>query len=333
MGKSSAALNLIQKFLPLSKEFVRGRAKFEEQMALARDILETNPAALPSLIRLIGRRVQAEELCSVIDHPPHKRGPDADFKTLFFHESTHLSDDGLTFYKLVKQQDGPYYRLNLGRDLILPWPWHKQRIVDSLSFIGFGKRCGPWRAARNHRVQIVLPIGVGLVYGGNHSLAAGIVNGEGEVINTHSIDITPLYSYIRYDGTAFRRIGNGQIIKECPNSDMGAIFEIGRLMAENGISFDGELVNKSDFEHQTTDRTIEYGIKYHVYRNGEIQPYDASKSAVVNILTESGIIQGSNCWQGVLFENAPVYQTRHGTSTEWRFELFYEKPTYNRIIG
>jgi hypothetical protein len=66
----------------------------------------------------------------------HARPGDVDIEALFFNEFISLNDNGDSLSTLIKQVDGPNYSLDLGRDLVLPWAWHKDRIVDSLALIG-----------------------------------------------------------------------------------------------------------------------------------------------------------------------------------------------------
>lgn len=73
--------------------------------------------------------------------------------------------------------------------------------------------------------------------GGNHSIAAGIFNFQGEVIPTIVEDISGLNNYVYCDGTYYRRKDNNEIISQVKYFEFGIIFEIGRLMVEKNISF------------------------------------------------------------------------------------------------
>ncbi len=225
-------------------------AAFEERMKVARDTAAHNPLGLLSLVRLIGRRLQADTIAQVVELAPHARRSSPDFDSLFFNSLIPITPDGKRFDDLVRQEDGPFYQLHLGRDLILPEPWHKDRISKALANIGSGKKCGPWAAERNHCVELYLPFGLVLVNGGNHSLTAGIVNGEGSVVNGYTLDMRPIYNYIRYDGISYVRIADGSEIKRHPDPDIGSIFEIGRILLEHGVAFDGTPAKKEDRDIQ-----------------------------------------------------------------------------------
>lgn len=230
------------------------RRIFEERMTMAKTLLALQPNSLPSYVRLLGRRFQADEMLKVIDYPDHQRQGRIEFEALFFSEYVRINDHGDSVDKLLSQDAGPYYHLDLGRDLLLPWPWNKQRISNCLAKIGRGKQCGDWRAELNHRVQLLLPVGIGIVYGGNHSLATGIVNGEGMVVNAHSVDLTPLYPHVYFDGVSYRRTADKRVVQAAANAEMGAIFEIGRLMVEHNIKFDGMPASEEDLHSQERRR-------------------------------------------------------------------------------
>lgn len=218
---------------------------FEERMTVAREIAAINPQSLPSLVRLIGRRLQADAIAQVVELAPHVQRSHPQFADLFFDPFLPITADGKPLDDLIHQSDGPLFHLHLGRDLIVPGPWNRDRTVQALAHIGTGKRCGPWTAEWNHRVVLYLPIGLALVYGGNHSLTAGIANGEGTVINRATLDMGAVYDHVRYNGISYRRMFDDSEIKRYPNSDAGTIFEIGRLMLEHGVFFDGTPATKA----------------------------------------------------------------------------------------
>ena len=110
-------------------------------------------------------------------------------------------------------------------------PWNRQRIANALAGIGAGKNRGEWtRDFSNHHLTLWLPWGIAFVSGGNHSLTAGIVGGEGELIPDRVYDMSALLRMIRCDGHHFRDVKTGRVVAHVQDPRVGAVFEIGRLM-------------------------------------------------------------------------------------------------------
>lgn len=89
---------------------------------------------------------------------------------------------------------------------------------------------GPWVQDDNHSVHLWLPWGIGFVYGGNHSIAAGILAGEGEVIPEKVYDMSHLLDSLHCDGAYFYEADNGEKVEAVIDVRRAAVFEIGRLM-------------------------------------------------------------------------------------------------------
>ena len=107
-----------------------------------------------------------------------------------------------------------------------------------MALIGQGRRLKQWRQDdNNHHVELWLPMGIAWVYGGNHSISAGIIQGRGEIIPRHVYDISEVYDYVYCDGVNYYRKEDGSIISPVLNAEFAAIFEIGRIMAEHSISY------------------------------------------------------------------------------------------------
>ena len=80
-------------------------------------------------------------------------------------------------------------------------------------------------------------MGIAWVYGGNHSISVGIIQGKGSIKPKAVYDISDVYNYVHCDGINYYRKEDGFIISSVKNAEIAAIFEIGRLMEENSISF------------------------------------------------------------------------------------------------
>lgn len=217
--------------------------RFQKLMRAVDEIVEINKFALSSLTRSVARSLQTRRLTKALQAHQHAALVSADFDKLFFPTYRPITPDGQSLDDMIYQQtdvpDKKYFRLRLAKDVVLPWAWHRSRLVTALATIGESKKKGKWRSDHNHRVQLLLPFGLGLVHGGNHSLVAGIVDGEGEVI-AESLDIGVAYKHIAYDGFAFRRIHDGKVLNAPIEEEPGILFEIGRRMLDLGVQYDAD---------------------------------------------------------------------------------------------
>ncbi|MBJ7223490.1 MULTISPECIES: DUF6710 family protein [unclassified Brenneria] len=211
-------------------------ARFEHAIELAHAIAATDPGGLASLIRIVAAPLQARSTTSAALAGPHEARRCEKFETLFFDWGVSLTPQRQTVFDLAPQKADRGYRLRLGVDPVLATPWHRTRLVRALATIGHGKRQGAWHEDPNHVVTLLQPLGIGLVGGGNHSMTAGIANGEGYVTSTDVQDLTPLYAHVRYDGLAFVRTCDGRALSRPEDEEPGILFEIGRLMVEHGVA-------------------------------------------------------------------------------------------------
>ena len=128
--------------------------------------------------------------------------------------------------------------IHLGRDLVLPWPWRRTRLINSISRLGEGRVWGSWKQDfGNHRIELWLPLGISWVTSGNHSIAIGIIQCSGKLKPDYIYDISKMYDYVYCDGRNYIGKENNTIIAPVENVEFAAIFEIGRMMVENSISF------------------------------------------------------------------------------------------------
>lgn len=182
--------------------------------------------ALHDLIRAIVRPVQSDFLLAVAEEGTDAR-PDMTPQEFFF--------DGLiqvTSYEKMKESelDRAGYPLSLASDMVLPWPWSLSRYIDNVSHIGTHKG-RPWKQDKiNHYVDLWLPWRIGFVRGGNHSITAGILAGEGTLIPDHVYDMSYLFALIRSDGVHW--FIEGQKTEPVRSWRSAAVFEIGRLLVE-----------------------------------------------------------------------------------------------------
>lgn len=194
---------------------------------------------LIDVIRLLGRDLQTRHLIQLLFEEkesslsPKHLCPE----TVLFSKENLLSATGKTFNDF-KVPVKTTREIHLGRDLVLPWPWHRMRLINSISRIGKGRVWGTWEQDfNNHEIELWLPMGIAWVDSGNHSIATGIIQCSGKVKPDYVYDISTIYDYVHCNGKDFISAQNNEIIAPVKNVEFAALFEIGRLMRNNSISF------------------------------------------------------------------------------------------------
>ncbi|MGM1044824.1 MAG: DUF6710 family protein [Bacillota bacterium] len=186
------------------------------------------------LIKMIGLRTQTKYLTNKLYDPSHSRLPNITSGKVFFKETIenryHLDD-------YLQQYPTESYTVSLSEDLVLPWPWNYERLIDSLIKIGKGRNWGVWKKDEmNHNVELWLPQRIVFVIGGNHSITSGIIQGTGSLEPNYVFDTKPVYEYIYTDGIHYYRKKDNSIIAKVEVVEFAVLFEVGRIMVEKGIS-------------------------------------------------------------------------------------------------
>jgi hypothetical protein len=156
------------------------REEFASIMEIARIVARKDPQALPALIKLIGRSSQARVMNKVLRHEQDAEDCEYEERNALFDPSAPITPDGRSLEDLKRKVSAPR-PLKLGVDLVFPWPWERGRIINSLCELRPGGEGGEWQQDWNHAVILWLPLGVGWVCGGNHSITAGIVHAQGKL--------------------------------------------------------------------------------------------------------------------------------------------------------
>jgi hypothetical protein len=212
------------------------REEFASIMEIARIIARKDPKALPALIKLIGRSSQARVMNKVLRHDQDAEHCGYEERNALFNTTAPITPDGRSLEDLKRKVPAPR-PLKLGVDLVFPWPWERGRIINSLCELRPGGAGGEWRQDWNHAVILWLPLGVGWVGGGNHSITAGIIHTQGEVMPEETYDISRVYKYVVCDGVEYKRVHDNATISLVPDLEMAAIFEIGRLTKKHRVPF------------------------------------------------------------------------------------------------
>lgn len=209
------------------------RSKFDYLMEMASSIGKQNPQALADFIVAILRPLQAEQMLGVAERKLH----DAPCEILpfeFFAGRALATAFGSKYCRRLASEP---FRVQLNRHVVFPTPWHRVRFSSAISNIGSGKKRGTWKQDHvNHSLALWLPWGIGFVGGGNHSIAAGLLIGEGELTPSEVYDLSEVFSKIRCDGNYYFDVATDKEIAQVTNQRLAAVFEIGRLMNNMGVS-------------------------------------------------------------------------------------------------
>lgn len=196
--------------------------RFDHIMGMANSIAQKSPLGLRELVRALLLPLQAEHMVAVAEREQHAAPAEIRYWDFFFRI------ENLPDYYL---RNMPREVLTLGRDVLLPTVWKRSSYFNALASIGTGKSLGPWSQDEdNHTISLLLPWRIGFVSGGNHSITAGILMSEGEVVATEVFDMTPLLQRVRCDGKTFREIGTDRVLGIVTDPRRAAVFEIGRMM-------------------------------------------------------------------------------------------------------
>ena len=85
-------------------------------------------------------------------------------------------------------------------------------------------------------VHVWLPWGIGFVGGGNHSLAAGIIESEGKIIPSEVHNMSRIFKLVECDGEYFTDKITRNRIAFVNSARTAAVFEIGRMMHKLKVS-------------------------------------------------------------------------------------------------
>lgn len=212
------------------------REEFASIMEIAQIIARKDPKALHALIKLIGRSSQARVMNKVLRHDQDVEDCEYEERNGLFDTLAPITPDGRRLEDLKREVPTPR-PMRLGVDLVFPWPWEQGRIINSLCELRPGGGGGEWRQDRNHGVILWLPLGIGWVFGGNHSITAGIIHAQGEITPEITYDISRVYKHVVCDGVEYKRVHDGGKIGPVCDLEMAAIFEIGRLIHKRRVSF------------------------------------------------------------------------------------------------
>ena len=188
--------------------------------------------ALYDLIKIVMKPIQAEHIRNAYLTHENNAIKQIDFYKDFFGSSDVaydiIANCTKDFYTTSK------YSLKLASDIILPTGWHRTSLVCNLGSIGKENRiCGEFKQGINHDVTLVLPMQIGFVYGGNHSIIQGVLSGNGEIYPNTIVDLSNKLNEVYFNGTHWIHTTSEQVIGKPRYPEFGWIWEISKLLTNN----------------------------------------------------------------------------------------------------
>lgn len=139
-------------------------------------------------------------------------------------------------FKLIKKEH--VIPVNLKTYPIISPPWNKKRLLSNFQTIGTDVNNPFVHDTNNHfSVNYLYPLGIFFNENGRHSVSTGIIKKEGTIYTTQKIDLSNAYKHYHFNGTFFIHKKCNYPISESFHYKMGIIYEIGRLLLANHITF------------------------------------------------------------------------------------------------
>lgn len=212
-------------------------AEFNNVIAKAQKIKEKFPEtatdALLDLIRIIMRKIQSEHMLSAYTQQEHGAITEinyfqhwfGDVRTFYNYKDKHLIV--LEDNKNLEEQ----VNLKLGFDIVLPTAWSPNSIYSNLGVIGTEERkLGQFRQDTNHSVEVMMPMRIGFVSGGNHSISQGVVTSNGVITPSTIIDVSKCLEVISFDGLNWIDNKKEVVIGKPRYKEFGWVWEISKLL-------------------------------------------------------------------------------------------------------
>lgn len=201
--------------------------RFHNIMEMARDIAQENPNGLHDLIRALLRPIQSEHLIAVAEVEQHTAPPAIAGPSFFFNCFEVIQLDQYWV------EPTPLVEISLAKDIVLATGWERRRYCSALAHIGTKKKLGAWRQDPNHVISVWLPWRIAFVCGGNHSITAGILAGEGQLKANEVFDLSPVFDLVACNGQTYINQKTKESIAPVDDYRKAAVFEIGRLIKDS----------------------------------------------------------------------------------------------------
>lgn len=121
----------------------------------------------------------------------------------------------------------------------ISFPWDDMRLLKNFIKIKIGQaNDNPfiYNESNHFSNLLVSPINLFITGNGYHSTTAGIYDINAISYAQYTLDISPLYDKIFFDGIAFRHISCNCILESPQDKSIGTIYEIGRLLLKHNLN-------------------------------------------------------------------------------------------------
>lgn len=145
--------------------------------------------------------------------------------------------EGFSINEIVNNIEDKKHKLqtDLSMDIVLMRAWNKSRFTNALNNIGKNVDKPFVFDENNHFTSYIYPFGITIVDNGNHSILTGVLKSEGVIYPVQTYDIKERYEQVYFDGIYYREKNTDRIVQKVERFELGAVFEIGRLLVEKGI--------------------------------------------------------------------------------------------------
>ncbi|MBF0795225.1 DUF6710 family protein [Mammaliicoccus lentus] len=260
-GNNKGLMQLNEDF---SKDYQHEQNALQHVIRQAEAILADNPFMtyterhpIFSYIKVLTDYIQNEQAVSLLKNGsdnPTVHNKEYNIVSAYYH-----AIDNVLMYNLYgksKRYEVDNIVISNATDPMIAKIWNTDRIVDNFKNIGSGivrthyLNNGIKRENRfeyqgiNHMAQYFYPLGITMVYNGNHSIFTGMNKGEGHIKVNEVYDVSYLYDKFRFDGMYL--IDTETEEKERIFFEIGAIFEIGRLLLNHHDVFSKDIQNIVD---------------------------------------------------------------------------------------
>ena len=188
--------------------------------------------ALYDLIKIVMKPIQAEHIRNAYLKQKHHAIKEISFYQDFF--CSHSIVYEILANTTQHSNSTSHHSLKLASDMILPTGWHPTSLVCNLGSIGKeNRKCGEFKQDYNHDVTLVLPMKIGFVNGGNHSIIQGVLSGNGEIHPKTVVDLSNKLNEVYFNGTHWIHTTSEQVIGEPRYPEFGWVWEISKLLTNN----------------------------------------------------------------------------------------------------
>lgn len=214
--------------------------RFNNVMSFAQCLIENsgeykNKAAF-ELMKAYSDKIINDNALEVVSRE-YKMKEDFGFLCLMFGSNKTNDKDYAEISRRLQCKAGITGSINisLSKSPVITEVWSSHRLSDSLCRIK-----GDWHQTPWHHFTLYLPVGILFVHtNGNHSVYAGCLRRLGCITVTEDdiCDMGSLYEYLMFDGVHYRKVCDNSVVGRAYSFEFGCMFEIGRLIYENNLSY------------------------------------------------------------------------------------------------